>query len=33
MNKNELWKRHFPHLSPKEASVEIEKMLSECEEE
>ena len=28
---NKIWKRVFPHLSPKEAHVEIMKM--ECEED
>ena len=30
---NELWKKHFPHLSPKEAHAELSKMFPEGEEE
>ena len=30
---NKLWKKHFPHLSPKEAWAELIQMFPEGEEE
>ena len=29
MNLNELWQKHFPHLSPKEAHAELMQMFPE----
>jgi len=33
MNWNKLWKRYFPHLSPKEAHAKLKKIFLEGGEE
>tara|TARA_R100000734_G_C3292505_1_gene84153 strand:- start:332 stop:460 length:129 start_codon:yes stop_codon:yes gene_type:complete len=32
MDWNKLWKKHFPHLSPKEAHIELMQMFPDAEE-